>query len=91
MSDENTTELFPQPNRNDGVTPCGECHLQPSETCDICGAIAPGACYTRWGQPFNVALARGHDHGSAAHIADQWEAKHMHLTMGAGIIQSRSK
>ena len=21
--------------------PCGECHLQPGETCDICGAIQP--------------------------------------------------
>ena len=20
------------------VTPCGECHLQPSERCDVCGA-----------------------------------------------------
>lgn len=21
--------------------PCGECHLQPNETCDICGVTAP--------------------------------------------------
>ena len=21
------------------VTPCGECHLQPGERCDVCGAI----------------------------------------------------
>ena len=23
--------------------PCGECHLQPGETCDICGAFNPPA------------------------------------------------
>lgn len=23
------------------ATPCGECHLQPGERCDICGALAP--------------------------------------------------
>ncbi len=39
-----TTEPFPQPRRNDGGTPCGECHIQPGETCDICGAISPSAC-----------------------------------------------
>ncbi len=22
------------------TTPCGECHLQPGERCDICGALA---------------------------------------------------
>jgi hypothetical protein len=32
-------ETFPQPERKDGGEPCGECHLQPGETCDICGAI----------------------------------------------------
>lgn len=21
--------------------PCGECHLKPGETCDICGRVAP--------------------------------------------------
>lgn len=24
-----------------GKPPCGECHLQPGETCDICGAHQP--------------------------------------------------
>lgn len=33
-----TPEPFPQPKRNDGGAPCGECHLQPGETCGICGA-----------------------------------------------------
>ncbi len=33
-------ETFPQPSRKDGGEPCGECHLQPGETCDICGAVA---------------------------------------------------
>lgn len=27
--------------RKEGEEPCGECHLQPGETCDICGAAAP--------------------------------------------------
>jgi len=35
------SEPFPQPRRKDGETPCGECHLRPGETCDICGAIEP--------------------------------------------------
>jgi hypothetical protein len=29
---------FPQPRRKDGGEPCGECHIQPGEKCDICGA-----------------------------------------------------
>lgn len=32
------TEGFPKPGRRDGQEPCGECHLQAGETCDICGA-----------------------------------------------------
>lgn len=32
---------FPKPRRNDGGRPCGECRLQPGETCDICGAKEP--------------------------------------------------
>lgn len=31
-------EPFPQPSRKNGGEPCGECHLQPNEICDICGA-----------------------------------------------------
>jgi hypothetical protein len=31
-------EPFPQPSRKDGEEPCGECHIQPGEICDICGA-----------------------------------------------------
>lgn len=34
-------ETFPKPRRKDGEPPCGECHLRPGETCDICGAVAP--------------------------------------------------
>lgn len=34
-------EPFPQPGRKDGGEPCGECHIQPGETCDICGAVNP--------------------------------------------------
>ena len=35
---------FPKPRRQDGRPPCGECHLQPGEICDICGATpAPEA------------------------------------------------
>lgn len=29
---------FPKPTRKPGEKPCGECHLQPGETCDVCGA-----------------------------------------------------
>lgn len=32
------TEGFPKPSRRDGQEPCGECHIKPDETCDICGA-----------------------------------------------------
>ena len=42
--------------------------------------------YTNWGQPYNAALARGHDHGSAAFIADRWEKKHLKETKGTGIV-----
>lgn len=31
-------EPFPQPERKDGGEPCGECRIQPEETCDVCGA-----------------------------------------------------
>lgn len=31
---------FPQPRRQDGKEPCGECRLPAGETCDICGASA---------------------------------------------------
>jgi hypothetical protein len=34
-------QTLPKPGRNDGGEPCGECHLQPGETCDICGAAQP--------------------------------------------------
>ena len=33
---------FPQPSRNDGGVPCGECHLRAGETCDVCGAEQGG-------------------------------------------------
>jgi hypothetical protein len=35
---EKAKDGFPQPGRRDGQPPCGECHLQENETCDICGA-----------------------------------------------------
>ena len=50
--------------------------------------ISEKARYTRWGQPYYAALARGHDHGSAAYIADQWEAKHPE-TAGTGIVKEQ--
>ena len=34
-------EPFPQPVRNPGGKPCGECHLREGEACDICGAVEP--------------------------------------------------
>ena len=36
-------EEFPLPGRKDGELPCGECHIQPGETCDICGTKQPEA------------------------------------------------
>jgi len=38
---------FPKPKRKDGGEPCGECHLQPGERCDICGARRLAALNTR--------------------------------------------
>ena len=38
----NETAL-PQPQRNDGGEPCGECHVCVGETCDICGAVGKAA------------------------------------------------
>ncbi len=32
---------FPQPTPQPGQRPCGECHIYPGETCDVCGAIQP--------------------------------------------------
>jgi hypothetical protein len=32
---------LPKPQRRDGKEPCGECHLQVGEVCDICGAVQP--------------------------------------------------
>lgn len=32
-------KTFPQPSRQDGKQPCGECRLRQGETCDICGAF----------------------------------------------------
>lgn len=34
-------DAFPQTKRRDGQEPCGECHIKPGETCDICGAARP--------------------------------------------------
>jgi hypothetical protein len=45
-------QTLPKPGRNDGGEPCGECHLQPGETCDICGAAHPS------GQTRQVKLDR---------------------------------
>jgi hypothetical protein len=38
-----TTRNFqlPAPKLNIGGEPCGECHIRPGETCDICGASNP--------------------------------------------------
>lgn len=34
-------EPFPKPRQNPGGEPCGECHLRPGETCDVCKAKDP--------------------------------------------------
>lgn len=33
----------PLPGSRIGLPPCGECHLQAGELCDLCGARAPAA------------------------------------------------
>ncbi len=38
MTDDAIPELRAMLARREGRKPCGECHLQPNETCDICGA-----------------------------------------------------
>lgn len=55
-------EPFPQPSRKDGGEPCGECRIQPGETCDICGAVNPPP-------ETNVAGPR------YAHVGYQWRAR----------------
>jgi hypothetical protein len=37
---QTTSDDFPKPRQNPGGEPCGECHLKPGETCDICGAVS---------------------------------------------------
>lgn len=40
---------FPKPGSRDGKEPCGECHIGPDETCDICGARhAPAPAPSGW-------------------------------------------
>lgn len=43
MMDKDGVESLVQidPRTREGKPPCGECHLQPGERCDICGAVAP--------------------------------------------------
>jgi hypothetical protein len=36
-------ELRAMKKSRDSKKPCGECHLQLGETCDICGAVRPAA------------------------------------------------
>ena len=56
MSD--VPEAFPRPGRNDGGTPCGKCHVQPGETCDICGAYGSDPDLLREELDERRALAR---------------------------------
>ncbi len=51
-------EPFPQPRRKDGGEPCGECHIQPGETCDICGAYGPDPDRLREDRDERRALAK---------------------------------
>ena len=50
---------FPQPSRNDGGVPCGECHLRAGETCDVCGAEQGGGDATAAGDKWRVFEFRG--------------------------------
>ena len=53
-----TAEAFPQPQSNRGGKPCGECHIQADETCDICGAteLPPGFRVLNDGQNREVLI-----------------------------------
>ncbi len=57
MTDK-TTNPLPQPQRNDGGEPCGECRMQPGETCNICGAYGPDPDRLREDRDERRALAR---------------------------------
>ena len=39
--EEPGVQPVPRPTWDPHREPCGECHLQDGETCDICGAIVP--------------------------------------------------
>lgn len=67
-----TEEPFPQPKRKPGGEPCGECHIQPGETCDICGAVNPPYVVRgKWVDPLPPDPARGprtHPYGPEAYL-----------------------
>ncbi len=56
MMTDKTTDPFPQPQPNVGGAPCGECHIQPGETCDICGAIVGTGDHQQVTNPETTAL-----------------------------------
>jgi hypothetical protein len=81
MSETEMQPLF-EISRKDGGEPCGECHLQAGETCDICGArerrtdaTVPMSVYesaVRGRQDFRAALRRArseHLEGYVVHAA----------------------
>ena len=41
MPSDPQTATFPQPRWDADGEPCGECHIRPGETCDICGVSEP--------------------------------------------------
>lgn len=49
---------FPKPkHKAPGASPCGECHIQPGETCDICGVTSENPYV--WIDPFEGAPSYG--------------------------------
>ena len=68
-----TTTPFPQPQRNDGGAPCGECHIQAGETCGICGAVKVERC--SWcGADIDPTEGSFNDDGGNPLCENCWEA-----------------
>lgn len=90
---QSDTEGFPQPRQNPGGEPCGECHLQPAETCDVCGATEPEASNdpAPTSEAINRAVATLIAAGLPEDLEDRiytWNA--VRLRMAADTVKSRA-
>jgi hypothetical protein len=51
--------------------PCGECHLQPGEACDICGAVSSEPSRQCHADPLRSGATEGNEAGAAAPIPNE--------------------